>query len=138
MLGGDIHYLPEPLGAMLRGDPRDPAYTTQIVVVPGNGEYIEQELAESRRQYRSVAEAVPNTVFLDDDVVVLPSGLRIIGSTLWSDVPGEDIEHYSKLIADHGQDGVDNIRLGDRPLNLHDTNALHDTARSFIAESSRA
>ena len=54
LLGGDIHYSPEGLGAM-RAEIRqaqDPA--TRIVVVPGNGGSVGQELAASRGRYRAV------------------------------------------------------------------------------------
>jgi Icc-related predicted phosphoesterase len=36
------------------------------------------------------------------------------------------------MMSDYGQQGVDNIRLGDRFLTLRDTNALHSAALSFI------
>ncbi|HEX6523874.1 MAG TPA: hypothetical protein VF070_28315 [Streptosporangiaceae bacterium] len=138
LLGGDIHYLPQHLGTMvreIRGTQRD---TTQIIVVPGNGEYADQELSESRQQYREAVEGVPNTVFLDDDTVVLPSGLRVIGSTLWSVVADDEIDYYSKMLADHGLQGVDNIRLDGRFLTLRDTNELYRQARSFIAGQLRS
>jgi hypothetical protein len=79
--------------------------TRRIIFVPGNGEYADQELGESRRQYREAVESVPNTVFLDDDVIVLPTGVRVIGSTLWSLVADGEIDHYTKLLADHGLNG---------------------------------
>jgi hypothetical protein len=138
LLGGDIHYLPERLGTMLREIRETQPDTTQIIVIPGNGEYIDQELSESRRQYQATVETIPNAVFLDDDAVVLPSGLRVIGSTLWSHVPDDEIDDYSKKLAEYGLDGVDNIRLGDRFLTLRDTNELHAQARSFIAEQLRS
>jgi Icc-related predicted phosphoesterase len=137
LLGGDIHYLPDQLGAMVKAIRRTQPGTTQIIVVPGNGEYADQELSESRRQYREAVESVPNTVFLDDDVVVLPTGLRVIGSTLWSLVAEDEIDSYSKMLADYGLNGVDNIRLGDRFLTLRDTNELHRQARSFIEQQLR-
>jgi Icc-related predicted phosphoesterase len=138
LLGGDIHYLPHHLGEMLKSIRETQPDTTQIIVVPGNGEYIDQELGESRRQYRAAVEAVPNAVLLDDEVVELPSGLRIIGSTLWSDVADEEIPRYSGMLADLGMEGVDNIRLGDRSLTLRDANELHRQARSFIAGQLRS
>jgi hypothetical protein len=133
LLGGDIHYLPEYLGAMVQEIRETQHEATQIIVVPGNGEYADQELNESRQRYRSLIEDIPNAMFLDDDVVVLPSGLRIIGSTLWSVVADDEIDRYHTMLADHGLQGVDNIRLGDRLLTLQDTNELHVAARSFIA-----
>jgi hypothetical protein len=138
LLGGDIHYLPNHLGQMLvsiRGTQTD---TTQIIVVPGNGEYVDQELSESRRQYQAAVEAVPNAVFLDNAVAELPTGLTVIGSTLWSHVPDDRIDSYSRMLAGQGREGVDGIRLGDRFLTLRDTNELHRQARSFIEEELRS
>jgi hypothetical protein len=139
LLGGDIHYSPQGLGAMLSEIRETQPDTTWIIVVPGNGEYIDQELAESRQQYRAAVESVPNTCFLDDDAVVLPNGVRIIGSTLWSLVPDSDIDGYAAmLLSEYGMQGVDNIRLGSRDLTLRDTNELHQAARSFIAGELRS
>ena len=137
LLGGDIHYSPEGLGAMLREIRRSQREGTRIVVVPGNGEYVDQELGESRERYRAVVAAIPNTTWLDDETVLLPGGLRIIGSTLWSQVAEGDIGHYTEMLAGHGLKGVDDIRTGGRYLTLRDTNELHAAAREFIARELR-
>jgi Icc-related predicted phosphoesterase len=133
LLGGDIHYSPRLLGdwlAEVRQTQRD---STRIVVVPGNGEYINQELNESREQYRATVAAIPGADWLDDETLLLPGGLRIIGSTLWSEVADDEVGRYTAKLAEYDLKGVDNIRLGDRYLTLRDTNELHRTARSFIA-----
>ncbi len=132
LLGGDIHYRPGHLAAMLRDIRATQRETTQLIVVPGNGEYARQELAESRGQYRAAVEAVPGARFADDEVTELPGGQRIIGSTLWSHVPDDQLDHYHRMMAEGGHQGVDDIRLGDRPLTLHDTNELYRQARSFL------
>jgi len=137
LLGGDIHYSPEGLGAMLTEIRQAQDSATRIIVVPGNGEYAGQELADSRGRYRAVVDAIPNTAWLDDETVVLPGGLRIIGSTLWSDVAEDELDRYSEMLAGHGLKGVDDIRLGDRYLTLRDTNELHTAARDFIARELR-
>jgi hypothetical protein len=133
LLGGDIHYTPAGLGALLADVRRSQDSATRIVVVPGNGEYVGQELGAARAQYREVVAAVPNTTWLDDETVVLPGGLRIIGSTLWSEVAAGEIGHYTEMLASYGLAGVDDIRVGDRYLTLRDTNELHAVARGFIA-----
>jgi Icc-related predicted phosphoesterase len=132
LLGGDIHYSPDQLGSMLEEIRATQRSGTQIVMVPGNGEYIDQELSQSRQEYKAAVERVPDAVLLDDDVVTLGSGLRVVGSTLWSHVDEDQIDAYSRRLADHGLRGVDNIRLDGRFLTLKDTNELHDRARSFI------
>jgi hypothetical protein len=137
LLGGDIHYLPHHLGEMLASIRETQPDSTQIIVVPGNGEYVDQELGQARRQYRAAVAAVPNAVFLDDGMAELPCGLRVIGSTLWSHVPDDEIGRYARRLANDGMQGVDNIRLEDRFLTLRDTNELHRQARSFIEEQLR-
>jgi hypothetical protein len=84
-------------------------------------------------------EAIPNAMFLDDDVAELPTGLRIIGSTLWSHVPDHELENYTRMFADNGR-GVDDddIRLGNRLMTIQDTNELHRQARSFLEQELRA
>jgi Icc-related predicted phosphoesterase len=138
LLGGDIHYAPEGLGAMLTEIRQAQDSATRIVVVPGNGEYVDQELGASRERYREVVDAIPNTTWLDDETLVLPGGLRIIGSTLWSEVAEDDIGRYSEMLAGYGLKGVDDIRLGNRYLTLRDTNDLHAAARDFITRELRA
>lgn len=133
LLGGDIHYSPRLLGNWLAEVRRAQRDSTRIVVVPGNGEYINQELNESRKQYRATVTAIPNSHWLDDETLVLPGGLRIIGSTLWSEVAGDQVGRYMAKLAEYDLKGVDNIRTGDRYLTLRDTNEMHRTSRSFIA-----
>jgi Calcineurin-like phosphoesterase len=137
LLGGDIHYSPEQLGTMLEEIRASQNETTLIVMVPGNGEYVDQELDQSRQEYRAAVERVPNAVFLDDEAVTLPTGIRIIGSTLWSHVAEDKIDAYTTMLAGYGLQGVDNIRLDGRYLTLRDTNEFHDRARSFIEQELR-
>ena len=66
LLGGDIHYAPKQLGEMLTDIRQTQHRATKIVVVPGNGEYVGQELDASRAQYREIVDAVPNTTWLVD------------------------------------------------------------------------
>jgi hypothetical protein len=138
LLGGDIHYRPDGLGEMLREIRATQHDATWLIVVPGNGEYAHQELGESRRQYREAVESVPGAVFLDDQAVVLPSGLRVIGSTLWSLIADDEIDSYTGMLTAEGLQGVDDIRVGDRFLTLRDTNELHLAARSFLAGQLRS
>lgn len=133
LLGGDIHYRPDLLAAMVRDIRATQRDDTRIIVVPGNGEYAYSELGEARRQYREAVQSVPGAVFLDDEAVVLPSGLRVIGSTLWCLIAEDDLDGYSAMLAGEGLQGVDDIRLGDRFLTWRDTNDLHRAARSFLA-----
>jgi hypothetical protein len=138
LLGGDIHYRPDRLGAMLREIRETQRDATRIIVVPGNGEYARQELGESRRQYREAVQSVPGAVFLDDEAVVLESGLRIIGSTLWCLIAEDEIDSYTAMLASYGLQGMDNIRLGGRFLTLRDTNELHLAAHSFLTGQLRS
>ena len=138
LLGGDIHYSPAGLGAMLAEIRQSQDSATRIVVVPGNGEYVDQELGSARARYREAVDAIPNTTWLDDETVVLPGGLRVIGSTLWSEVAADDLGRYSEMLASYGLKGVDDIRTGDRYLTLSDTNDLYAAARDFIGRELRA
>jgi hypothetical protein len=138
LLGGDIHYSPAGLGAMLAEIRQSQDSATRIVVVPGNGEYAGQELGAARARYREAVEAIPNATWLDDETVVLPGGLRVIGSTLWSEVAADELGRYSEMLASYGLKGVDDIRAGDRYLTLSDTNDLHAAARDFIGRELRA
>lgn len=137
LLGGDIHYSPGQLGTMLEEIRATQNDDTQIVMVPGNGEYLDQELEQSRQEYRESVDRVPNAVFLDDEAVTLPTGLKVIGSTLWSRVDEDKIDAYTEMLAGYGLLGVDNIRVDGRYLTLRDTNEMHERARSFITDQLR-
>ena len=110
LLGGDIHYSPDQLGSMLEEIRATQRSGTEIVMVPCNGEYIDQELNQSRQEYKASVERVPNAVFLDDEASPCGNGVRVIGSTLRSHVDEDQIDAYSRRLADHGRRGVDNIR----------------------------
>ncbi len=138
LLGGDIHYRPELLGGMLRDIRRTQRDDTVLIVVPGNGEYVGQELRQARREYRAAVDAVPGAVLLDDDVTELPGGIRVIGSTLWSHVPADQVSAYNQMLGDIAAAGVDHIRLGDKPLTLTDCNELHRQARRFLEDQLRS
>jgi Calcineurin-like phosphoesterase len=137
LLGGDIHYSPDHLAAMLAAirATQDPDVT--LIFVPGNNEYADQELNESRRRYRAAVAGVENAAMLDNETIVLPSGVRVIGSTLWSHIDEAAIPRYQKLMSDHGMQGVDGIRLGDRALTFEDCNAFHAEARIYIEKELR-
>ena len=83
-------------------------------------------------------DAIPNTTWLDDETAVLPGGLRVIGSTLWSEVAEEELGHYSEMLGELRPQGRRRHPPGDRYLTLRDTNKLHAAARDFIARELRA
>jgi hypothetical protein len=56
-----------------------------------------------------------NNVTAISRLVFLPKlGGRVIGSTLWSHVPDEEIGRYNEMLAADGLQGVDNIRFDGR------------------------
>jgi Icc-related predicted phosphoesterase len=83
-------------------------------------------------------DSVPNAIFLDDDVIVLPSGLRVIGSTLWDLIDEGKIDQHDQKWRDMGLKGVDNIRIGDHYLSARDVNAFYRKSRSFIEDQLRS
>jgi hypothetical protein len=138
LLGSDINYLPEHLGKMVRDIRATQHPDTYIIAVPGNGDYIDQDIEESRRRYHEAVDSVPNAIFLDDDVIVLPSGLRVIGSTLWDLIDEGKIDQHDQKWRDMGLKGVDNIRIGDHYLSARDVNAFYRKSRSFIEDQLRS
>lgn len=132
LLGGDIHYTPQGLGDMLNDIRRTQQDSTTIVAVPGNGDYLGLQLDDTRSEYKAVVDAIPNAEFLDDETLLLPGGLRIIGSTLWSHVTEDLVDAYNQMWTDHGMNGVDNIKKGDRYLTIEDCNELHNAAVKFL------
>jgi hypothetical protein len=132
LFAGDIHYAPHHLDVMFRAIRASQRPETLLILVPGDGDYTNQDLASARAAYRAVVEAIPNAVWLDDAVIDLPSGLRVIGSTLWTFVDHAEAEGFAVALAALGHSGVDKIRVGDRLLTFDDTTHLHLRARAFI------
>jgi Calcineurin-like phosphoesterase len=137
VLAGDIHGTPDHLRDMLQNIRDTQRPETTLVVVPGNGDFLGQELEESRAGYRTAVASIDNAVFVDDAVYTLPSGVRIIGSVLWDEPTAEEGRKIMKMFEDAGFTGVDGIRIEGKPLTLNETIGFHRHARAFIEDELR-
>ena len=73
-------------------------------------------------------EATDNLTFLEKDVVdVEGTSLRVLGTTLWTDVPATEIKGVSEIMADYKK-----IRYCGRGLKVVDTNYMHLESRKFL------
>ncbi len=68
----------------------------KVFLVAGNHEYynvrcpVKTDMATKKEQIRQICEGLPNVHFLDCDSVSLPEyNVRVLGCTLWSDIPDE-------------------------------------------------
>jgi hypothetical protein len=82
--------------------------------------------------YAELVAEIPNAIVLDDAAVDLPSGLRVIGSTLWSFVDAEEATRITAAPAELVHEGVDMIRIGERLMTWDDATQVHLRARAFI------
>jgi Icc-related predicted phosphoesterase len=106
---------------------------TPVLYVPGNHEYYDGEIGETRAALRARAAASPNVRVLDNDELVL-NGARFLGSTLWSDFELFGPDKKRAAIEDSLRYVVDfrAIRRGPALLKPEDTLAFHREARAFL------
>lgn len=79
ILAGDIHSGINSLSWALQNWPDKP-----VIFVPGNHEFDNLVLVETRAAMREFAGQHSNLILLDDDVV-MHDGVRFVGGTLWTD-----------------------------------------------------
>lgn len=109
-----------------------------VFILAGNHEYYNAEYEAGRASLRNVCKLVtahfarcggkPVVHFLDQDRVDLPgSKLRVLGCTLWSDVPAEAAKDVGSSLSDYRA-----IKVGDASAVVADTNAWHLRERSWL------
>ena len=127
ILAGDIGYAGSPnLHQFLRGCRQKYKH---IYYVAGNHEFYNGTYSERLQKLRD--ESGDGLTFLEKDVADIEgSPLRIIGTTLWTDVPPEESYEVSQMMADYKK-----IRHSARPLKVEDTNYFHRTSRHFLREA---
>lgn len=104
-----------------------------VVYVPGNHEFYRGEYWEVQSKWRLISENVNNLYYLDNDYLDIED-VRIIGSTLWTDMLNNDpiakvncsmgVADYKAILID---DGVQK-----RLLEPDDTIKFHKKSREFI------
>jgi predicted phosphodiesterase len=97
-----------------------------IYYIAGNHEFYNGVYGERLRIMRE--EAGDNLTFLEKDVADVPgTSLRILGTTLWTDVPPEESYAVSTMMSDYRK-----IRYSGRGLKVIDTNYMHQESRKFL------
>lgn len=83
-------------GTALRGNLVDLcARFAEVIFVPGNHEYYGTHIGTLERKIKDLMDQVPNFTLLQDAEYIDRDGIRIIGSTLWSDT--SSIEYDAKM-----------------------------------------
>lgn len=71
-----------------------------VVLVAGNHEFYGSTIAETRTRLQDLCATWPNVHFLYNEAVTLKSGVKILGSTLWSSISEEDRHDVAWYIND--------------------------------------
>lgn len=126
VLAGDIGYAGSSIWReFLRGCR---AKYKHIYYVAGNHEFYNGTYGERLRIMRE--EAGAGLTFLEKDVADIEgTSLRVVGTTLWTDVPPEESYEVSNIMSDYRK-----IRYSGRPLKVVDTNYMHQEARKYLRQ----
>jgi len=124
LLAGDIETDADRFAHFIRGVRATQRDTTAIVAIPGNHDTWGNDLLTQAAEFRAAIADVPNAYYLERSSVTLPSGLRILGATMWTDAEHEDGAVRMKDYV-HG-------RIGDRGLEPADTTKIHKETVSWL------
>lgn len=98
----------------------------QIYYVLGNHEYYGLPLASTRAHVQAICLMFPNVTLLDNDVAFIDE-LKIIGTTLWSEVTDQ------RLVVESSINDYRSIYHDEtRKLTVDDTNRFHQEAVTFL------
>jgi predicted phosphohydrolase len=102
----------------------------KVFVVAGNHEYYNAEVAQTQERMRKVCAEMPDKLYYMDKLSILTDeGVRILGCTLWSHIPDQDVSAVSRRMNDYHL-----ITNGRRKLTVADTNAWHQEELAWLKE----
>lgn len=125
VLAGDIRTGTEGLDWAARSFPETP-----VLYLSGNHKYYGFDLPTLYRELAAYAKRL-GIHFMNNQEVIVGGGMRIIGSTLWTDFelcPST----LAMIAAKTGMNDYQQITLGDRSLLPIDTKSLHDIGRYYL------
>eukprot|EP00727_Mastigamoeba_balamuthi_P004813 m51a1_g1433 hypothetical protein (613) ;mRNA; f:88850-91557 len=100
----------------------------RVFVVMGNHEFYKKDVEDAKKTLAELCSLQPNITMLDRSSFVTPEGVRVVGSTLWSEVPESQRAEVTLTLNDYRR-----IRTtGGRLLTVDDTNSWHMQDRAFI------
>lgn len=136
--GEDLLLLSGDIGVGLNGiiwaDEQAKNLGVPIMYIAGNHEFYRQDMPET---YKGLAEYAAGTdgrvTFLQDQVAVF-KGLRIFGSTLWTDFDLFGRPDFAMRMAERGMNDFRLIKVGPRPFHPIDAQADHRRSLAALKE----
>lgn len=112
----------------------------QVVMVPGNHDFYNTEGIEVvEQELRELESQIPNFKVLMNEETILPSQgseenkIRILGTTLWSEIPKEHHDHYQKKSLE-----FKNIRAkSGKKLTPYINNEWHDRSLAWLVSQAK-
>lgn len=104
----------------------------RIIYVPGNHEYYGYDLEETLAEMRW--EALGTNVYVLDNDSIITNGVRILGSTFWTDYNVDPATSQAKAMQIVGQALNDHhyIRYGDALFTTKDALYLHNQSKAWL------
>lgn len=111
-----------------------------VVVIFGNHEFYHGNLKDSVQDFRDLFKDVDNLIILDNQTIVIENAIRIIGTTLWTDINNGNPQYMQYLR--HYMNDYNHIKTyrymdgmvdGVRTLMPSDTTEKHAEDRAFLA-----
>jgi len=104
----------------------------KIIYIPGNHEYYNldpnrvNDMETVKGKLENICNRYPNVTLLDNKVIEI-DGIRMIGTTLWSEISNTKLDYYSKAINDYKL-----IQTDGKFLTPLDTNELNKNNISWL------
>jgi hypothetical protein len=126
------------------GSPGAPAYAKfleeqsarfeLVLVLMGNHEYYKSSIEAVNAKLLELAASLPKVRFMSKSSFML-RGVRVLGTTLWSNVPATAAAHVGMFMNDYRYIRIGPPQLPDnqpRLLTVADTNAFHQDERQWL------
>lgn len=117
-----------------------------VVYINGNHEFYGGKIFKTSRKQRELSEKIDNLYFLNNQVIEL-DGKRILGSTLWTEIPphlefdiSQRMNDYSRIVFDGDELSMmyAETRPNYRKLRVADTVKLHRGSVEFLKKNIKA
>ncbi|KAL9645521.1 hypothetical protein ABK040_000586 [Willaertia magna] len=105
----------------------------KIYIIAGNHEYYKSDLISTKNSIELICKRFTNVFFLERSSLI-ESGYRILGCTLWSDVPEDYEEETQSGINDYVYIKVEDENGVKRTLTVKDSNNLHKIDKEWLIE----
>jgi len=111
----------------------------KVFVIAGNHEYYHGTVADTKNAISSICKEHKNLIFMDAKSISI-NGVRVIGCTLWTNIPTQHKEEISMCLRDYSRiywkndnpNSENTDKNSKKPITVDDTNSWHKEQVAFI------